>query len=507
MLKSIAARLLNRASYKSFTKGTKDPKQSYRELEDEILGLLKQGKFWREKMGAFTSLSEFPITDYEYYRSTIKASADEKTSPFTGEEIHFWCTSSGTSAEPKLFPISETYRKQLLRISSAYTYFLARKLGPNMSYPLIFFPATASGNFSKAGIEIGFISRFMFMKQPKMFRKGYAIPEEVFLSDELLKKWGPLYALSTDICAIMGTVPSLISTFCEQIENRKEELVGILTNKLPWPEGLPVRKISPERLETIKNAFSKSPFVMKELWPHMDVIVTWKGSTAGLQLPQVEKYNQGRIDYCDGFYSATEGWITVSTFENEEVGCPMHMQSTYVEFIEEGFDIVSAHLKKPWEIEIGKKYEIFLSQAMGFVRYRLYDVVLCKGFRGQAPVLEFVYKSGNMVSLGQARFSEIHLLEAIKTSGLHHNYEWTIAPANDGSGMIFHTTTLTDDLEEKVKKMDAALANLNSEIREDYQMNLLKPMKVQVLPFDHKFWVAGRHGQGKLRVLTKTPIL
>ena len=506
MLKMLVAKAINSGAYKNFVEGTQNPQLSYQLLEKEILALYARGSFWKEQIGRFDSINDFPITDYEFYRATIERTLSQKVSPFTNDDIHFWCTSSGTSAAPKLFPLSTTYTKQLLRISSTYTYFLAKALGRSIGQPLIFFPSTASNRFSPAGIEIGFISRFMFLRQPKIIRRGYALPAEVFESDALLKEWGPLYGLSTDICAIMGTVPSLISTFCDQIDGRKDELFNILSGSKPWPKGLPPRKVSKARLKVIEQAFARSPFVMKELWPHLGLLITWKGSTAGLQVPLVEKYNQGQAKYCDGLYSATEGWVTVSTLENTDVGCPMHMNSTFAEFIEEGNAIVTGNLQKPWELEVGKRYEIFMSQAMGFARYRLRDVVLCKGFYGKSPILEFLYKEGNIVSLGQTRFNEMDILAAIKQTGFTHPFEWTIAPASDGLGMIFHTTHVAPTLAKRVNEMDNLLARLNPEIIADYEMGLLRPMEVKLLDTNHPFWLAGRHGQGKMRILTRNPL-
>jgi hypothetical protein len=66
---------------------------------------------------------------------------------------------------------------------------------------------------------------------------------------------------------------------------------------------------------------------------------------------------------------------------------------------------------------------------------------------------------------------------------------------------------MTDDLEENIKKMDLNLSLINPEIIDDYKNHLLRPMEINILPTDHKSWEAGRHGQGKLKVLTKTPIL
>jgi len=505
-MKAQIAKILNWKAHRNFELGALQPQVVYAKLENEILQVLRQGQFWQQRGQALDSLANFPITDYETYRSALDQAFVGTRSPLTGETIDFWCKSSGSSAAPKLFPMTKTYRAQLLRITGALSFNVGCKLGWAMNKPLIFFPATGSGQRSPAGIEVGFISRYMFLKLPRFIRNSYAIPAELFESDELLEKWGPLYALATDVSCYLATVPNLIALFCEKIETRKEELLGYLSGEIAWPAGLPKRKVSQRRLQEIRRALSKAPFSMIELWPSLRLLVSWKGSTAGLQIPRVERFSQGQIFFSDAVYSATEGWMTVPTLTETEPGAPLHLGSTFVEFCPEGVPPEPHLLLKPWELEIGKNYEVFLSQGMGFVRYRLLDVVRVNGFYKQSPVLEFLYKAGNMVSLGQTRFSEINILEALKQSQFRHDPEWTIAPAKDGSGLIFHTTEIPNDLLSRVQHLDSCLAQINPEIEDDYVHGLLQRMTVNHLPFAHAFWVAARHGQGKPRILCKTPL-
>lgn len=506
MLKPYIARALNRRPNQEFIWGTQNPEAAYAKLEAEILGVLKQGSYWPKRLGGFSSLSDFPLTEYEDYRQTLNDHFNASHSPFTGEKFEFWCLTSGTSADPKVFPLTETYRNQLLRITKAYTYQLAAKIGPGFNKPLIFFPAVASGRTTEAGVEVGYISRFMFLRQPKMIRKGYAIPEEVFQKAEYLWEWGPLYGISTDVCSIMAIVPAFMGTYFDIIEKRKEELFNILAGSRPWPKGLPPRKISRERLKTVERAFSRTNFVLKELWPGLELIISWKSSTAGLQLGTVEKYNQGRVLHCDAIYSATEGWVTVPLFKDGRTGCPMHMGSTYVEFLPEGAEVNAKHLLKPWELRPGQKYEVFLSQAMGFARYRLFDVLQCNEYFNRSPVLEFVYKSGNNVAMGNVRYSDATILKAVEDTRFHHSFEWTIAPAADGTGMIFYTTRVTSDLADKVRRLDDQLAADNPVMKRDYEKGLMKRLQLRELDFHHPFWVKGRHAQAKMKVLTTTVV-
>ena len=502
--------LINRRAHLDFVQSSKDPQKRYKDLENEILNCISHSVFWKSQSIKISQISDFPISDYEIYRPTLERSfleaAENPISPLNGEPIRFWCLSSGTSSEPKKFPITSSFSKQMLRISGALSYNIASHLKSDLKYPIVFFPATNSGNKTLSGVEVGFISRYMFLNQPALVRKSYGLPEFIFEDDKLLSEWGPIYGAATEVSCLLATVPSLLTNYCESIQNRKDEIFAYLSGSKKWPSSLPQPNLSKQRLAQIEKAFTNSNLQMQELWPHLKLIVSWKGATAGLQVPRLQKFNLKNIPFADAVYSATEGWMTVPLLQGPEAGTPLHPGSTYVEFFPEDEEIEPARLLKPWELEVGKNYEVILSQAMGFIRYRLKDVVRCNGFFNQTPILEFLYKAGNMVSLGHTRFSEVQILEALRLTGFNHPFEWTIGPAADGAGMIFYSTHVNTALISAVQKFDQKLSDLNPEIADDYKQGLLRPMQVQRLSMEHEFWKAGRHGQGKLRVLVQVAL-
>jgi hypothetical protein len=143
---------------------------------------------------------------------------------------------------------------------------------------------------------------------------------------------------------------------------------------------------------------------------------------------------------------------------------------------------------------------------MGFVRFRLYDIVRCTGFFHRSPILEFVEKAGNTVSLGHTRISETHVLNALKASSLALETDWILAPAKDASGLVLvhpedHAISLTD-----LAKLDQALQIANPEYFEDIRDKLLQPIRDLPLPESHSFWEKSSHAQTKPKVIQQKPV-
>jgi hypothetical protein len=66
------------------------------------------------------------------------------------------------------------------------------------------------------------------------------------------------------------------------------------------------------------------------------------------------------------------------------------------------------------EVEEGKEYELVITNQSGFYRYRMGDVIKVIGFYNESPLIVFKYRKKNIVSIAGEKFTEDHLLSAIK---------------------------------------------------------------------------------------------
>ncbi|XP_055329640.1 GH3 domain-containing protein-like [Paramacrobiotus metropolitanus] len=66
------------------------------------------------------------------------------------------------------------------------------------------------------------------------------------------------------------------------------------------------------------------------------------------------------------------------------------------------------------QLEKGQDYEIVLTTRAGLYRYRLGDIVRVVDFFQQCPVIEFQYRSGQLLNIKAEKVSEVVMLDAIK---------------------------------------------------------------------------------------------
>ncbi|MCO5142969.1 MAG: GH3 auxin-responsive promoter family protein [Oligoflexia bacterium] len=481
--------------YRSFVRDCKNPVAAKARLWAEISLLINKGDFWKTP---HKNLDQFPISDYEDYRQTIEtAYKNSNICPITGEPILFWSESGGTTGKSKKYPITEIYKKSFQSTTPPLLHSFCKRFPKFLQKPVLYFASTLPEKISPQGIELGFISGYNYRNIPPLLAKKYAFPIEVFKDRETFFRWGPLYALCTDLSAMIAITPSIIEQFATEIEKNKNLYLRCLKNDKEVPAHLPKIHCSLERQKLLEHELSITPIDFSRIWPSLSFICCWKSATCGLQLPRINKWVK-KIPIIDATYSATEAWMTVP-METEQIGGPFHPNALILEFF---------HSDKPekilqaWELAIGEQYEVLLTTKMGFIRYRLYDIVRCNGYFHKSPILEFVEKAGNTVSLGQCRISETHILASL--GSLDFSNSWLIAPAVDGSGLVFYIETTEDQLEKKVALLDLQLQKNNSDYAEDIRDGLLKPIRIKV--HSDYFKNFETHAQNKPKVIQKNPI-
>ncbi|MGZ3695942.1 MAG: GH3 family domain-containing protein [Bdellovibrionota bacterium] len=492
--------------YKSFVRDCEQIELAQARVWAETKNELRAGKFWQGKVK--DRLEDYPVTDYEDYRASIEAGYDSDISTLTGGKLLFWSESGGTTGKSKLYPITPAYKKSFQSTTPPFLHSLAQRFKDFLGKPVLYFAATLPTEKSAAGVDKGFISGYNYRNIPPLLAKKYAFPIGVFRDRDFFFKWGPLYALATDLSAMIAITPSMLEQFAHAMEKNISSYWPYLEGQIKSPpaDGLPPIKISAERVAAIRNVFADAkPHVsFRKLWPSLQFVCCWKTATCGLQLPRLEPWLQGEIPVVDATYSATEGWITVPLF-NDKSGGPLHPGALITEFFPAG-ESPGKNILKPWQLEPGKNYEILLTTKMGFVRFRLYDIVRCTGFFHRSPILEFVEKAGNTVSLGQSRISETHVLNALKNSGVTIATPWILAPAADASGLVFAHPENSALSPELLQRLDKALQDINSDYAEDVRDKLLQPMRDLPLPLRHPLWASSSHAQTKPKVIQQKPV-
>lgn len=486
-------------AWNAFEKCCKNPEKHQAALWTKTSAILSLAPFWKNRFpaGALTPLREFPISDYSTYLPTLEKDYSSAVSSLSGERILFWAESSGTTGKRKLFPITPSYRKQFQSVNLPMVHGLLRRFPGFLAKPVMYFTSTLPAEKTPAGVGIGFISGYNYANTPALLARRLALPLAVLRDGATYQKWAAVYSVAADLSGILSITPARVRLMAEDIRNRRREILELLTRDQARDEGLPALRVPAERIRLLKTALSGDSIRFKEIWPSLEFIGCWKTSGCRNQIPTLEPFLDSSIRIVDVMYSATEGWVNVP-FSSDRDGGPVHPGAVICEFIESGKEIAEKNLLPLHLLEAGKEYEIFLTNVMGLVRYRLYDLVRCTGRFHRSPVIEFAQKAGRELILGMIRVSESQLIEATRAAPLAG--DCFFGPNATGDQLILYVREGASVAPAELSRIQSNLMGLNSYYKRDILTGLLKPLATAVLPARHPVWKTSLHAQTKPRV-------
>jgi len=455
---------------------------------------------WR---GAYRpELQDYDITVLDFYRPAIERSLRTGTSLLNQEPVLFWSQSAGTTGDQKLFPMTPSFRRQFQRTVPPMIHGFMKHYPRFLALPVLYFAATDPQQRTEAGVEVGFISNYNYRTIPAMMRSQYAFPREVFRDAATFDRYAPVYALRGDLSAMFAVTPISFKRLISSMREHREFILDCLRGDRPWDPTLPKPTVSRQRLETVSQLLRADNLAFKRLWPSLEFVCAWKTAVCAAHLREISAYLEG-VDVIDAIYSATEGWMSVPVVETG--GSAVHPGAHIFEFIEVGRDISTKHLLPPWELKPGVRYEVFLTTAMGLVRYRLCDVVTCTGFFNRAPVIEFSHKSAGIISLGLVSVSESELVESLLAAGTRLQGHWRLGPNKTGNGLVLYIDARDTELDAQLAVADAHLRTINLNYRIYTDNQTIAGLSWAELPRTHALWAQGAsHAQSKPVLLIQT---
>ncbi|ELU03074.1 hypothetical protein CAPTEDRAFT_197738, partial [Capitella teleta] len=242
-----------------------------------------------------------------------------------------------------------------------------------------------------------------------------------------------LFALSEkDLQYIDGMFSSSVFTLYKTIELNGERLVADLASgslSKGLDVGDEVRKVvdrhlkpNPIRAAEVWGELNQgNDRLALRLWPELKLV---NMTTTGEFEAHARLLRKSFLkDVClqTLMYGSTEGQIGIVPFPQK--GATFEQKSyafnpfIFLEFIaEENIAEDNPPTLFVDQLELGKSYEIVLSNTNGFYRYRLSDVIRVTGYLHSNPLFEFMYRSGHLLSVRAEKTSSAAFTEALKYS-------------------------------------------------------------------------------------------
>lgn len=419
-------------AYDDLIEMSKDPMKFNTDLLMKILNDNKDTEYGRKyDFENIKSIEDYqkkvPITTYDDYSEYIyRMTEGNERNLLTNYEVTHYAKSSGTMGNPKRIPASNASQAMSKKyIRDLKQYLMCEEMGLEwIDYPFLNLVEVSISTL-KSGDTYGSISG-KFMSNYKNLSAIVTSPIEALMPNiETDTRYiHARFALANK--NIYHAVTSFVSLLLESLRYIKDNwkmLVkdienGTVDESIKMPNDVReslLEKIEPmpERAAELREIFNEGfdePFVPK-VWPKFK-LVTGVG-TGGFSdyLEKIRKFTGPDFMFFYLGLSASEGTFTTPTELNnpEAILMPDSMFYEFLPIENRGDYSKVVTLDK---LEVGKDYEIITTNLSGFYRYRIKDVVRCTGKKDNMPVIEYLYRLDQCLSLTGEKVNEENLRAA-----------------------------------------------------------------------------------------------
>jgi hypothetical protein len=217
--------------------------------------------------------------------------------------------------------------------------------------------------------------------------------------------------------------PSNIVLLCQKMEKWSEDIIkdveaGTLRKGLdisPRIMRILKRRIkpNPEKADELRRIIKeKGRLLPKYFWPNMQLIECWKGGTVKLYLKELPEYF-GDVPVRDFGCLSTEARSSIP-MSDYGAGGVLAVNTNFYEFVpKEDIDKAKKRFLLCDELEKGREYFLIVTTPGGLCRYNIDDIIKVDGFFNKTPMIEFVQKGLNAISMTGEKVYESHVNEAI----------------------------------------------------------------------------------------------
>ena len=452
-----------------------------------------------------------PLSTYDTYDNYVERMLDGEENLMMARKCKRYCSSSGSVGKPKVLPKSgkDLWNMQCMGFAAtpacAERWFkekgkkFPKQIGP-VALLLTGHPMRDGKMCNGAG-QVPFtylkpISKF-FMTTPNDFM--YPENEEAVDSTYFHLR----FALQRrDVTFLGSMVVTLLTTMFDYFENNWELVCndiekGTIDPSIKCPPELRAKwekkfKPMPKRAAEIRRECEKGfdDPIAKRIWPDFVWSYGMVGSTLAFYVDKLRRYI-GDAPIHNMGYAAAEGYMAmpVELDVNDYVLLP---RSIFFEFI----PIDDPECKRPLtmqEIEVGKEYELVVTNFSGLYRYQIEDVVRVTGYYNKTPKVEFLYRNNLAMNIANEKTTtqmvDWAAAETQKKAGISFKgYSFYADTSVDPVRYMLLAEPEEDIPDERIPEIEAILDEYLSESNEKYfkyrRWGMLAAPKFNVLKKD-----------------------
>ena len=353
--------------------------------------------------------SRVPVSIYDDYAAYIlRMVNNDEDNLITAYDIDIYCETSGSLGNPKIIPMTvNTMNVHTFYSSGICNGIKAENLRPEWKQGRIMLLMECKTVEMKKGKEYGSLSA-LFMRQMKpVIDKISSTPFEAIFPDRETdtRYLQARFALAEPgLVQISCTFLSFAAEILRYIENHWQMLVadietGEINSDIQMSaevrEAL-MKKITPmpKRAVELRSIFEQgfdTPFATK-VWQNLQLI---SGVGTGAFEIYEQKIKERYVDDSVAFYfsgiSATEGCFSTPVTINSKDSALLP-NSMFYEFLPIDAHDDFSKIVTMDKLEVGKDYEIIMTNLNGLYRYRMRDCIRVTGKLNELPLICFQYR-------------------------------------------------------------------------------------------------------------------
>ncbi len=422
-----------------------------------------------------------PLSRYEDYDEYVWRMADGEKNLITSRYVRRFTESSGSTGRSKLVPLSARaeWVCQCFTFSApvgcAVKWFKneGRRLPPQKGL----LTAEIGSHRLPGGKTVSCLSSIPMLNLKSLMPMITSSPREVLFPpdncDMNMHYIKLRFALPDEKISYLCTIfiTTLESMFfylennwrmlCDDIEK------GTINSSIVIPDDLrekfkkrlkPMPKRAAQLRAEFEKGFDKSPIIPR-IWPKAEWMYGMGTGALSLYAKKLRRYigEDMPIHYLG--YAATEALMAI----------PIELNSfEYVMLPQNGFyefrPLDAPKGSRPLtisELEVGKEYELILTNLSGFYRYQIEDVVKVTGYYYQSPKITFCYRLNQIANISGEKISQMAFDEIVDNLSEYMNdlyIGYSIYPdrtTSPGHYVLFVETASPVDHEKRLKYPDA----------------------------------------------------
>ncbi|MGE3723927.1 MAG: GH3 auxin-responsive promoter family protein [Candidatus Sericytochromatia bacterium] len=394
-----AFRLATVFPWRRFEAALHQPKQAQMQTLEEILRLANAPGIER-----YADFQNLPLRNYEDIEAQILAAEQSGQNFLSHHKPKTHEPTSGSSGARKLIPYTPALLHSFGQLFLLWAHDLLSH-GPRLKGGRIYFSVSPQFHETKHGLNddsdyltglTGLLFKAFVLVPPQI--KKLKNPDNFFYV--LARYW--LGADDLEVISIWS--PSFMLAILDYIHAHAHNLIASGTQAHIQVEGL---TFTPGPISALKQAELQKPHPhWQNLFPGLKLISAWGAQNSATAFQQLKAHFPDVHVQAKGLL-ATEAPLTFPS-EHYQAFLPL-LNAVFFEFLD-----AEGQLWRLDQVEMGKTYELVISQKSGLLRYRLKDLVKIEKKVFNTPCFEFMGRGENLCDLVGEKLNEAFVAEIAK---------------------------------------------------------------------------------------------